>query len=109
MIQLNKRKGFIDDDIYIFLIIIIFGLCILIATNIITEKFNKDSYYRLDKQSIDFNGIRYKINRNSELEIYKDIITRTQHYNPVLRIFTTSTHHTYKIIKKISFDISEVN
>lgn len=108
MIQLNKRRGYIID--YLLLLLGILSISLLLI-GIYKDYTNTRSnpYYKLDKQSIDFNGIRYKINRNFELEIYNDIITRTQHYNPVLRIFTTSTYHTYKLIKKISFDISEVN
>lgn len=108
MILSNKRNGS-TDTIFLLLIILLFTLCVFMVVDSLAIKRYRDPYYKLDRQSIDFNGIRYKINRNSELEIYKTYTRKVQYYNSVLRTFTTTTNYTYSLIKKISFDISEVN
>ena len=103
--MLIKRKGCIDYFILLTVIIIIGGM--LIFGLLEYKDYKTNPYFKLDRQSIDFNGIRYKINRNSELEIYKEYVTRTHSYNVILKSPTTHTHHSYTLIKKISFDITE--
>lgn len=102
--MLIKRKGCMDY--FILLIVIIIGGMFIFGL-LEYKDYKNNPYYKLDRQSIDFNGIRYKINRNSELEIYKEHVTRTHSYNVILKIPITHTHYSYTLIKKISFDITE--